>query len=186
MLVHKKADLLQFLNKLKVRVILTHLVAISFFLIAARQIGALFLFIILYGPQPAWLVQLLNKPTGATLVSYSIIIEFYLILLIAFTLSVILNVRHNTFWLNSVIAAIGSFISLFIYNIVALRHLFWIFGKLFIKYGNTYYALANIIFYLALGLFIFYSKWTKQFAYGGGDSPPTPLQPKVERGANVE
>jgi hypothetical protein len=153
---------LQFFKKLKWRVILTHLVAVTFLLIAARMVWTYY-FTTWYidvkaGRTPSWPFPSSLNGTLGEWIAYTNLKIVMSMWGFAFLLSLILNVRMKTFWLNSLIAAFVAFIVSSFYNIHFIRELLWTFGDLFYRFGFFYDGLANISLFVALGLFIFFSK----------------------------
>ena len=88
-------------------------------------------------------------------------------LVVAMTISLTLTIRKKMFWLNSLIVFIIALsLNWFgLYDNKVIDTIFFSFGKLFVGIGIPYKFIANGTLLTIIGIVIFFSKWTSNFAF---------------------
>ena len=89
----------------------------------------------------------------------------FIALIASFLFSLIIGLKKNIFWLNSLIVFITGFLFFRIgtYRTEFGKMIFFSFGNLFQSFGEIYFYLSNVIFLLFISMTLFFSKWTNKF-----------------------
>lgn len=174
------------IDRVNWRLIVIHLFATLFFMIAAKE------FIMLYDIE---LLSLIGKYSVSktydhlfkqdgftnrlTLFSFWAKTSPLIGLVISFVLSLMVCLVKKHFWLNSFLVLIISFIlyRTGFYDSQVINTIFLSFGRLFASYGIVFILIANGIFLLLIGLFVFFSKVVNDFIQdvSGNKSDVDPL-----------
>jgi hypothetical protein len=147
-----------FLSKLNLRQLIIHFIASWLFIHAIHILATLLDFKFLYNEQVPSMSQLAvtdryNK--DLLIINQAGVVG----LILAYIISYRISVKHNWFWLNSVIILIVSF-PLVIFDLLGwkfFRYYFMTPGKIFDE-NTVPYIIVNAAVMLALGSFLFYGK----------------------------
>ncbi len=162
---------MKYISRISWRIILIHLAATLLFIFSAKQ------FVNLHDLQ---LIELLNKYgiegamkrgtfSGEFMSAFltwrwcASLIGLFL----GFILSMILVIRSNKFWLNSVLVFIAGFlfIRLGLVNMSIIHKAISFPGSLVVRFGLPYKFILNGVLLACAGLFLFLSKWMRNFAF---------------------
>ncbi len=160
-----------FINKLNWRLILTHLVASLFLVLATRQL------ILLRDIELAksfkdfgsdaltHLTRKNNIPTRITYASFWTNLAPLIGLVVAFIISLTLTIKWRIFWVNALIGFILGIIlnRLGVFNYKIVNEILYSPGDLISQFGIQYEFITNGCILILLGLFVFFNKWTKNY-----------------------
>lgn len=162
-----------FKDKIIWQIIIVHLVATFFIILAAKQFAELNDIEIIklvdkYGPENA-IKHLRTDNNSPARIAYYLIwrnVACLIGLLIAFMVSLIIFIKKKMFWLNALIVfIIGlSFVRLGLFRNPIIERLFFSFAKLFPNLELQYKFAINGTILLLLALFIFFHKGVNNFA----------------------
>jgi hypothetical protein len=162
-----------FIYKINWRIIILHIVATIFIIFSAKQFAILNDIEIIklvdrYRAENA-IKQLQKESNSPNRIEYFLLwngMSKLIGLLIAFILSFIIIIKKKMFWLNSLIIFIIGllFIQLGLFKNQIINTLFYSFDDLFPNFGTLYKSIINGTILLIFALFIFFNKWTNNFA----------------------
>jgi len=162
-----------FTDKIIWRIIIVHIFAIFFTILAAKQFAELNDIEIIklldkYGAENS-LKELRKEPDSASRIAYYLFwkgISEVIGLLIGFVISLILFIKKKMFWLNALIVFIVglSFIKIGVFKNQIIYRLFFSFDDLFPNVELQYKFVINGTILLLFALFLFFNKWTSNFA----------------------
>lgn len=156
------------------RIIITHVLATFFIILAAKQFSNLYDIEIIqlvdkYGAQKA-IKQLQKENESSVRIAYFLFwngASTLIGLLIGFIISLIIIIRKKIFWINALIVFIIGLASirLGLFENQMIRTLFYSFGRFFIDSGILYKCVINGTTLVLFALFMFFNKWTNNFAF---------------------
>jgi hypothetical protein len=162
-----------FIHKINWRIITAHVFATFFIILAAKQLSNLYDIEIIklvdkYGAENA-IKQLQKENNFSGRIAYFLFwngASNLIGLLIGSTISLIIIIKKKIFWINSLIVfIIGlSFIRLGFFKNQIIQTLFYSFGSFFNDSGILYKCVINGIILVLFAVFIFFNKWTNNFA----------------------
>lgn len=158
-----------FFYKLNWRLILTHLAASLFFVLATRQLVLLRDIELAQSLKDSDALKHLTwKNSTSIRIMYASIwtsLAPLIGLIIAFIISLTLTIRWRIFWVNAVIGfAIGLILNkLGVFNYKILNTILYSLGDLVAQFGIQYELITNGSILTSFGLFVFFNKWTKNY-----------------------
>jgi hypothetical protein len=173
-----------FISKLNWRLLVLHFIACWFLIYSFLMFSYIHdneLFIDLLNHPKDWMTKgrLLHvDPSRMSNDTLWVILSKYIGLLTGFLISLILAIKKHWHWLNSLIVFLIS-ILLLRFHLLGWNYLSQIFtmpGALFKKYGIGYFLINGSVM-LAIGLLLFFLKWSVQFIkpVGLSDKQNTPI-----------
>lgn len=160
---------MKFIEKLNIRLIIVHVSATLFLLLAAKRISLLYNFNLIeayynYGTE---FLDHINGNIGERIASffYGTLFSHLAAFIISFIISFAISKRKNIYWMNSVFVLIISFIL----NYLGFLQLEFIkfsgnaVGNLFVSFGLKYVIVINCVVLLTLGLVVYFNKWSMRF-----------------------
>lgn len=162
-----------FTHKIIWRVIIVHIVATFFIILAAKQFAELNDIEIIkllhkYGAEDT-LKQLQKEPDSPSRIAYYLFwkdISEVIGLLFGFIISIIIMIKRKSFWLNALIVFMTglAFINLRLFRNQIIQKLFFSFDDLFPNVQPQYKFVINGTILFLMAQFIFFNKWINNFA----------------------
>ena len=162
--------------KLNVRLITIHLFATILIAAGVRQFVALFdlnlVETISKFEYKDWMNHITPREDislGERINSYFRLTFYFAVLaiFISFIISLIISFNKKIFWLNSVIVfIIAFFIQKELFKLYFVTQITHYIGGLFIDLGFGYACIIDGLFWTALGLFLFFNKWSNKSISG--------------------
>lgn len=152
-----------FVSKLNIRQLIIHFIACWLFLYAIHTLATLYDYLFLYATTPPAMGPMLIKQKYDT--DMLIITEAgYVGLIVAYIISWRISVKHQWFWINSVIVFLVIFVLAFFDRLGwgQLRNICMAPGLIFGK-NTKLYLITDVAIMLAVGSFLFFNKWIISF-----------------------